>query len=89
MFGIHIGAYDRMTLFSCTKGVAYVPYACGADWNSIKELCHGSHTTRGREYAAAIKLAAVGADCGVIGRNKKGKAGTIANRIAGKTDEPS
>ena len=89
MFGIHIGADDRMTLFSCTKGVEYVPYACGADWNSIKELCHGSHTTRGREYAAAIKLAAVGADCGVIGRNKKGKAGTIAYRIAGKTDEPS
>ena len=89
MFGIHIGADDRMTLFSCTKGVEYVPYACGADWNSIKELCHGSHTTRGREYAAAIKLAAVGADCGVIGRNKKGKAGTIAYRIEGKTDEPS
>lgn len=89
MFGIHIGADDRMTLFSCAKGVADVPYACGADRHSIKELCYGSHTTRGREYAAAIKLAAIGADCDVIGRNKNGKAGTIADRIAGKTDEPS
>lgn len=89
MFGIHIVADDRMTLVSCTKCVADMPYTCGADWRSIKELCQGSHITCGREYAAAVKLAAAGADCSVIGRNKKGKAGTIADRIAGKTDETS